>query len=462
MQFKSSTFSFWISQGAYLLLMILAVVFFKDRMVSDTSYYFFKTVNTGFFHVEHDRYVLALAELPVYILAAFGCSLKVLAIALSLWHLLFFYSIGLIVYVKYKNTYAWLLLLLLQLVGVSYGFVCPIFEQFYGTALAVLFYVVISPKITFTRWALLFNMCLFAMIIMSHPFNVILVLFLMSMDFTSFKSWKKYVPYLLLIPVFILFKKLTASEYESGKMNWIFDVKHNKTYEMLFQKEHLVKRALFLMTYYKEVLVALALLVFYYFKNKLFYKLFVLISFFGVALLLINFSYNIEEISRYNEQVYYLIVPIILIPFVLDLFSKVKTRWVEIGLSMLIILTIANRIWIQYGMGIKYTDKYNLVSSWVQKAQLQTGSKFYIFKKDYPDLQQMMDWDIPYYSLFISAMEKMPKQVTIFPIEEHVIEVESIAPNEYWFRAGEKEKISSLNKQYFHLTDTAGAYVELK
>jgi F0F1-type ATP synthase gamma subunit len=73
-----------------------------------------------------------------------------------------------------------------------------------------------------------------------------------------------------------------------------------------------------------------------------------------------------------------------------------------------------------------------------------------------------MDWDIPYYSLFISAMEKMPKQVTIFPIEEHVIEVESIAPNEYWFRAGEKEKISSLNKQYFHLTDTAGAYVELK
>ena len=85
---------------------------------------------------------------------------------------------------------------------------------------------------------------------MSHPFNAILALFILSMDFTEYRSFKKYLPYLIIIPVFILFKKLTASEYESGKMNWIFDIEHNKTYEMLFQQEHLIRRTQFLLNHY--------------------------------------------------------------------------------------------------------------------------------------------------------------------------------------------------------------------
>jgi hypothetical protein len=52
--------------------------------------------------------------------------------------------------------------------------------------------------------------------------------------------------------------------------------------------------------------------------------------------------------------------------------------------------------------------------------------------------------------------------VTIFPIEEKMSEVNPIATDEYWFRAGEKEKISTLNKQYFQLGDTTRLYEELK
>lgn len=453
---------FWIIQVSYLFLIAMTILFFQERLLSDTSYYFFKTLNQQQFHVEHQRYVLAIAELPVYLLSNMGAPLKVMAIVFSVWHVVYFYLIGFVIFKKYKSIYPWLLLLLLQLIGVVYGFVCPIFEQYYGTALAVLFYFILKEHSRLSIKSNILSLFLFAMIIMSHPFNAILAIFILALDYIEYRNIKKYIPYLLLIPLFILFKKMTASEYESGKMNWIFDLEHNKTYEMLFQKEHIIRRIQFLFSHYYEVLIGLVVILSYYIYSKSLLKFFVVASFFAGAMLLINFSYNIEELTRYHEQVYYLIVPIVFIPFVLDFYANLSNKMVKGGFTFLLLVVIVTRIWKQKELAEFYTAKQAMVEAWIQKGQFQQDSKFYIFKSSYPELQQMMDWDIPYYSLMMSSMKHYAKQVTIFPIEEKISEVNPIATDEYWFRAGEKEKISTLNKQYFQLGDTTRLYEELK
>jgi hypothetical protein len=454
MKFKDKSLQFWIVQICYIALIALAIVFYQERLASDTSYYFFKSLNSQFFHIEHDRYVLAIAELPVVLFSNLHLPLKYIAIVFSVWHLLFFYIIGFITYKIDKNANAWFLLLCVQTIGIVYGFIAPIFEQFYGTALAVLFYVLLR-KYRLLNWPLrIFLMFLFAMVILSHPFNAVLLVFMLAMDFTTYKSFKKYWPFLILIPLYILFKKLNASTYENDKMNWIFDLEHNKTYQLLFQPEHLYLKARFFWYYYKEVIVLFSLTWGYFIWSKQYFKWIVFTLFFFGSLLLINFSYNIEAYSGYYEQVYFLIVPIVVVPFVFEVWNAIKHKTVLLGLGFLSLIMFGYRMNQQVNYAKAFQQKRNLTKQWVSMAQNMPGCKFYIPYENFKAHSQYVDWDMPYYSLLYSAMHGYPKQVTIFPTEEEPNKLLETPEHAYWFRGGELENVSTLNSYYFKLCNS--------
>ena len=454
MKFKDKSLQFWIVQICYIALIALAIVFYQERLASDTSYYFFKSLNSQFFHIEHDRYVLAIAELPVVLFSNLHLPLKYIAIVFSVWHLLFFYIIGFITYKIDKNANAWFVLLCVQTIGIVYGFIAPIFEQFYGTALAVLFYVLLR-KYRLLNWPLrIFLMFLFAMVILSHPFNAVLLVFMLAMDFTTYKSFKKYWPFLILIPLYILFKKLNASTYENDKMNWIFDLEHNKTYQLLFQPEHLYLKARFFWYYYKEVIVLFSLTWGYFIWSKQYFKWIVFTLFFFGSLLLINFSYNIEEYSGYYEQVYFLIVPIVVVPFVFEVWNAIKHKTVLLGFGLLSMIMFGYRMNQQVNYAKAFQQKRNLTKQWVEQAQDMPGYKFYIPYENFKAHSQYVDWDMPYYSLLYSAMHGYPKQVTIFPTEEEPNKLLETPEHAYWFRGGELENVSTLNSYYFQLCNS--------
>lgn len=448
---------FILTQFGYLVLAAMAMLFYQERLSSDTSYYFFKALNTGWFHVEHQRAVLLFAEWPVVLLSWFGVPLKVMAMAYSLGHVLFFYAIGWYTYRRYRQVHAWLLLLLLQLVGIREGFIGPIFEQFYGTALAVLFFLHLPDA---RGWkGLGFSFLLYGLVLSSHPFNIILALFLLGLDMIRTRSWKRYLPYAGILILFLLYKSAVASEYESGKMKWIFDVQHNKTYALLFDAAQLRARALFLVQYYAEVLLGLLLTTVFWWRQGDYLRLSILWAFFAAALLLINFSYAITEYSRYNEQVYYLLVPLELIPLLLFAFPV----WEKQGLvpaMVLLPLLIGWRFYLQVHTAIAFRSKAELARTWVRQAQKQEGCCFYLTPEAWQGRERFVDWDMGYFTLYLSAAEGFSKQVTVLPVAEDTPTVAALVPAQWWFRGGEAEDRSRLNARYFSLCH--GGYEPLR
>lgn len=455
------SFLFWMIQGFYLLLMGMALYFFEERLSSDTSYYFFKSLNAGFFHVEHQRWVLALAELPVVLLSRLGAPLSVVAQAYSLGHVLFFWTIGLIIYLRYRNLYAWLLLIMLQAVGIREGFIGPVFEQFYGTALSVLFYLHLQHDAGRHRAQLVLSLLLYLFILSSHPFNGILVWFILMLHTTETRTWKRLMPYVLVLILFVLFKKSMASEYESGKMNWIFDLEHNKTYRLLFDPEHLLRRCKFLLHYYPDWLLACSASIIYFVQKKQGVRLFWCISFLGASLLLINFSYSIEEYSRYHEQVYYLIVPLVLFPLLFNAFPE----WGKGRMYPLLLVCTSSvlmfRFSVQWSTARQFHTKVAIARQLVDAAQTQEGCLFFVPAQYFQYQSKFVDWDMSFFTLLYSAMHHYPKQVSVLPIEDSADKVMDIKKGMYWFRGGEAEPIQKLNASYFQLCATGYAPLKL-
>lgn len=437
----------------------MAIYFYQDRLASDTSYYFFKSLNRGSFHVEHDRWVLMLAEWPVVLLSRLQAHLKWIAIAFSLWHVLFFYIIGFLAYRSDRNNHTWMLLLLLQTIGVMYGFVGPIFEQFYGTALAVWFYALLKKSKQHNIPMQLLLCLLAAWIMTSHPFNVILLLCLMGLDWVEYRSIRKYSMVFLLLPLYVYFKWLTASEYESGKVNWILNTEQNKTYQLMFDPVHIKGRLLFLWTYYWDWIGIVVAYVVWTMMQKRFLKLTIHMVFLGGIFLLINFGYNIVEYSGYHEQVYFILVPMILIPLMMDEIKRMNLKFRIVWILFLFGI-VAYHVERQYVYAKDFQQKRQLVDTWVRKAQLQHGTKFFVNYDEYKQKSNYIDWDIPYYSLLHSAMHGFPKQVTIYPLGQDQTSTDPIGLNHYWFRPSEKEDVQTLNKTYFRLDNDS--YKKLK
>lgn len=446
-----------LSLLGYAVLLIMAVIFFRERLNIDTSYYFFKSLNKQHFYIEHDRFVLAIAEIPLLIGNYLNISLKTIAIAYSVWHVLFFFLFGFILSWRYKNNTYLLLFLLLQVVGILFGFLCPIFEQYYGTAILAGFYIILrnTKQVNILTGILLFIIAFFA--VTSHPFNLILFILLLMLDFTYRKNKRLLLSLLVLVPVYLLFKIFHVSEYEKGKVSWIFDIVNNKTYLKLFESSHWKHHFQFLFQHYREVLAAYILFTLLALWQKLYRQLIIVWVFFIGSVLLINFSYAVTEYSGYIEQVCYLIVPIVFIPFFVDILPGVKHKVILILFLVLSGSCIGYRLYLQYGKAQQYTQKTARVMHWVQDAREKKSCKNYVFFEKYHDISTLIGWDISYASMIYSGFDRGQMQVSIVPLEDNnTKELDEIAPASYLFRYGETEKIQTLNKKYFKLCEDSG------
>lgn len=453
----------WIVQVSYLWLGAMAIYFYHERLAPDTSYYFFKSLNSQYFHIEHQRWVLGIAEFPVVILSRFHAPLTLIMMVYSVWHLFFFYLIGLIIYLRYRQVFAWLLLLLLQLVGVRYGFTCPIFEQFYGTAIAILFFVMLGQKESVRNINIILQLILWVLLIGSHPFNIILGCFLLTLDFSETRNWKKYIPYLIVLPLFLVYKKMNASSYESDKVSWIFDVEHNKTFEHLFQIDYYRQAGIYLWKYYKDLIMLGLGWVLFCLLTRRWFVILTSVVFVAGTLLLVNFSYTMTEYSGYNEQLYFILAPLILVPILLIIFPLCKQTWsttlVILGLVFLISIHSKD----QFEEATRFQIRTQLVNEWIKTSQTLPGNKFYINQRNYPKASCYLGWDITYFSLLLSAEQGSKKQVSIINLEENPsTSLLQVGKNTFYFRPGEKMATGALNRNYFSLTASTFSYSKLE
>jgi hypothetical protein len=397
---KPSPWKEVLFHGFFLALFIMAIVYFKERLYSDSGYYVAHMVDSGFFYIGNQRLVLALSQVVPLIVMAMGFGLKSILIAYSIGNVLFFYVLFLIVLYKYKDEVSALLLILLQVVGTTWIYFSPMIEICYGAALLVLFYCILT-KAKLTPINIVTLIILEIFILTSHPENFILFFFVLAAEILRKGFRKKIHP--ILISVFIaliIFKSFTFGNYEGGKLNYMFDLKQNHLYENLFKSQYISSLVRLFTTYYPELVVMFIFVVFAFVKRKAYS----LLSLFIITILgfiaLVNATNYAGEYGRYNEALYFPVVLMISITFMIDVFKVLENKWRNIILIGLSIAFIERMVTIS-SLGNYLSMRTDQMENIIQTAHKKGISKCIITLANSEEGKWALNWSYPMESLLI-------------------------------------------------------------
>lgn len=436
-----------LEHAGFLILGILAVLHTNERLIADSGYYFIRVVNSNWFWIEHNRLILSLSEIPVVIGTWLGIEMKELIIAYSLWHVLFFYLIYLTSRFKFKNHAAGFTLLLLQTLGISFGFFVPMFELYYAAGLIILFDSILSnnqiklPQIVlltflsiFIASAHFFAVALLCMVILVHGIE------------SKFRHIKTYIGPVAAIIAVLIFKKSHISEYEQGKIDWFLNGLHN--FKVSF--EYLNNLWSFLSVHYVDFLLITALTVVLTVHLRKWSMLLILVGSFIVLTIMVTISDPWFQSSRYQEQVYFPLMFLTAYFFIKHGF-KAKTNWLKYGTLILATTVVSFRI-----AGIQeksewFTGRLNELRNHIQHVQTIDGTKFIVSEQD---LGFEPNWSYPIESLIISASE-FDKTVTICTDTDinYNDNKSNLLADQFLFRRWEVFEQTDLNDRYFHLLE---------
>src|SRR5690554_6365865 len=93
------------------LLILLAIFYREERLMADASCYFFRVINNESFWVGHDRYILILSQIAPWIASNLGLKMGTVVLLSSIGHVLFFYSLDLLIRYVFKDIHEGRLLL---------------------------------------------------------------------------------------------------------------------------------------------------------------------------------------------------------------------------------------------------------------------------------------------------------------------------------------------------------------
>ena len=110
--------------STWFILAVLAIVFYRERLLADSSYYYLQVINRQWFHIEHNRLILLLPELLPVVLMKMNVGLKALTISYSIGHLAIFMLIWGWLKFFLKQEFLAALVLCLQVLGICQGFFC--------------------------------------------------------------------------------------------------------------------------------------------------------------------------------------------------------------------------------------------------------------------------------------------------------------------------------------------------
>lgn len=431
----------------FFILLILAVFYREERLIADASYYFFRVVNNESFWVEHDRYILILSQIAPWIGSNLGLKMGTLILLSSIGHVLFFYSIYLVTRYVFKVTYAGLILLSIQLLGITAGFFVPMFEFYYAMGLLVLFYVVF--RYSKHKYRLIPLIILAFFIITSHFYAIILlvyVLLIYAFENKDFKI-KKYLPYVLLIILFVLLKPLVISDYESAKSADFLNNLMNNNYDFEYLQAWLKFIAV---NYWDWAILVAATLIIFLFKKKYLQLLGYSVFLLGLIAMVNVSSYGFE-LSRYKEQVNFSLLFFAGFTFVycLTLISSSIFKYTLLATLSVVFLF---RLYAIKEEGKQFTYRLDEMKTIIDKAQGQEGTKF-VINQDH--LKYDANWSYPVESLIFSTVHN-EKCVSILTDDDYYFSNnnENIKPSEYMFRRWEIYDLSRLNKRYFNLDNS--------
>jgi hypothetical protein len=216
---------------------------------------------------------------------------------------------------------------LLTCTGVTVLFFSPMLEIWYGIALAIWWDAELKETSNISIKRYVFLSALLTFIVLSHPENFGVALFIFIMNaLQKGVSKNSLIWFFSLIIVLLTYKWMTFSEYEAGKINNGFNTDQNQFYAERTTLSYYFKWLQMLILHYYDC-VALIIFGFVgYVKTKNYTRLaFVLMSLIGFAFI-IHYTSKADEFTRYNESVHLPLVAMSLIVLI-DSLYLIKNIW---------------------------------------------------------------------------------------------------------------------------------------
>lgn len=388
----------------------VAVYFFRERLFVDAAYYFFHTVNSGAFHIEHGRLVLALSQvIPLAALYA-GFGLQDLMVAASVGNALYFIVLALILRFYFKNSFMALGVLLIPIVNQHFLHFSPMLEITYGGGLLFLFYALYRKQ----DRSLLENIAVIIVLVFvltSHPEHFISVSVLLPLAYRKDLGWRNLFWWALGVMVLVLIIKLsTFSDYEAGKVTAFTG--HNYHYKQLFDVNYLVKMGAMIFKNYIFMWILLILSVVHFIRTRQRIKSLLILTGVFAVVVLVNSAIDAATYTRYIQSMYSPMVAIVLLFFTAEVLPGVKMPTRIFGVVLLVLFMVVESLRI-INFGQELSQRTALFQQIISSARSEQGSKFIIDKHNWSHEPHWFSWSVPMEILLFSAEKNSKDALSI-------------------------------------------------
>lgn len=289
----------WHLHVLFACMALLAFLYRYERIYLDASYYLIHALESGSPRVDHQRFVLVLAELPAMITQRSGGSMPAVLTAYSLGHVLWAWLAAFFCLRVGRPELA-VGVFLLEVVGRSFIFFTPMLEICYGCTAAIVLLAwwqryPVPRGGRFVVWALLA-----VLTITSHPINwlsygTVVVLVWLSAD----RSWR--VLLLAIPPVLLLvwLKLNFLSEYENARLH------SGLLVARLYDLPYLLRVGRLFLTHYPDALLLTLLGSIVLWRQRAHGTLLPLLALGATVIGFVNLNMEAYEAGWYHEVMYF-------------------------------------------------------------------------------------------------------------------------------------------------------------
>ncbi len=449
---------------AILVLLVMAVVFFKERMLYiDAPHMLFRIINDGHIHIEEHRYGSFISQFFPWLGVRLHLPLRSLMMFYSTGFYVFYLAVGLLLVYKYRNYGLAILLGLYLTVFVSDTYYWPNNEVHQGIAWLLLAFAVClsarAQRLPLPVQVLLFS-ALFFLAIWTHPLVMLAAVYLWFFyiaggQVSALTKHQAILFSVILVGLSIVkFYQGMHHGYDSSKIETLtgFDFHRLKAIFTSPQFHFFVKgcttRYFFLPVLFLAGLAGLLL------DKK--YLLFVWTVLFSAGYLFLTCAtYWDFTLRSFMESEYMPLVIICCAPFVYYVLPKMKPA---VGLTVLGLVYLLRLVFIIMAAA-PFTNRVELLDSMNEKMKQKNLTKIIITKPLPPGIDSALiwNWGAPVESIFLSALKgERPMRTFIF-LSRDDMRFFNTAARDTLLGSWEKRAAANINSRYVAI-DTTTSY----
>lgn len=446
--------TFLLAIFAYVTLLLLAILFYKERtVIMDVSFLIFSTIHDQSFAIQCFRFGAVLTQIFPVVTSLFHLPLSWIAISCSVSFIIYYFTCFIVCFRFFKDEKMALVLLLFNTIMVSHTFYWIQCELIQGTALTVVYFsalgfIMQKQKIKIGWWVLLFILnvtcCFF------HPSIVFLFFFLTFYFLISYSEQKKMI--LLSLLVFCLAAAVKniffKTQYDTDSMSGLKHIAEMFPNYFKVPSNHAFIN--WCLTDYWFVPILLFASIFIYVKTKAWKKLSVLIFFFFGYLFVVNMVMPSWCQQFYYEAQYQILAVMVAVPFVFDVLPRIKKQNVKtILLSGMMIICVA-RI---YSNHTYYSMRLNWHRNFLNRTAHAENKKIILPPNYVSSDTMLLTWGSSFEFWLLSTIETGESRSII--MEERQNEFDQFLPaNNKFITMWQTLEYDKLDKKYFIFNDT--------